>query len=115
MVVEFGSPLLAMLLLMLVLMLDRQTNGFGSKKDLIILGGEEGCPPKLVLKSGGKFGEDILLMPTCHKKNPTAKLKVVKHIHVYKKSRRKAYYDEPYDFDGGPRHQLFGNDEEEEE
>lgn len=64
------------------------------KGDLIILDGEHGCPPKLILKSGGRHEEDLLLMPTCHhqenKHRATKKIvKIVKHVHVIKKRKRK--------------------------
>jgi len=58
--------------------------GWWSKRDLIIIGGEEGCPPKLILKMGGKHEEDLLLMPTCHRYKSNHDIyapKVVKHLH----------------------------------
>lgn len=38
-------------------------------EDTIILGGEHGCGPKLLLKTGGKKKGDILVMNDCKKKH----------------------------------------------
>ena len=47
----------------------------GDKKggDLLIMGGDDGCPPKLLLKTGDKKSKtgDILFMSPCKKKKET--------------------------------------------
>lgn len=54
---------------------------FEKKGDLIIIGGDKGCPPKLIFKTGG-HGEDLLLMPTCYRHKHYPRTKIVKHIHI---------------------------------
>ena len=46
-----------------------ETNAGRKKSDILILGGEDGCPPQLFLKTGGKKKDkDILIMNPCQKK-----------------------------------------------
>ncbi|KAH9394624.1 hypothetical protein TYRP_004679 [Tyrophagus putrescentiae] len=39
------------------------------KKDMVLIGGEHGCGPKLLYKSGGKKKGDFILMNDCKQKH----------------------------------------------
>ena len=56
------------IVLMMVLVEIKAANKNG---DTVIIGGEHGCGPQLVLKANGKKSGTMLLMQNCHKKHET--------------------------------------------
>lgn len=92
---------------------------FGKKGDLIIIGGDKGCPPKLILKTGG-HGEDLLLMPTCnrHKHKHYPRTKIVKHIHIQAHKpyggHRVSHHHHHHDHSEGD-HKYYHDEEEHQE
>ena len=96
---------------------------FDKKSDVIIINGEKGCPPKMVLKAGyGFLSSDLLLMNDCSRKfnRPSRshgvehhhhhhhhkKTKLVKVIH-YKKPKCKHHHHHHQSYDHRRQHSYY--------
>lgn len=74
------------------------------KSDIIVLGGDEGCGPQLVLKTGDKKKGDILVMNPCKKKETKYVAYPVYESHQYES------HDSGYDMGGSQGGSYGGGD-----